>query len=173
LVEYNEFEQEILLTLVDLAPSCPDCANALDHIVENRIHIVPEKCSRPHYNPDWTEIHVGEGLWEQDVYKPYIVESVVHEDRHIQQGLMRALSQVGEMEAWKAGIRAENAMGAGPIAWESEFLSLPPTLEGLQRARSMWLDQEGIGYLTWLLPSDWDQIFMTSYKVLMVPYNAK
>lgn len=83
---------------------------------------------------------------------------VVHEAKHLEQGMSLALSVEGEVGGWTAQYEAHKELGrpiAGKYAdnWKA-IASIPDDCEtrDLRLARCQMLYMEGYGYLIWLLP---------------------
>ena len=80
---------------------------------------------------------------------------VVHEVRHLQQGLLTALSVYGELEAWQLQFRLYYRLsGTSPHPMLAELLSLSLNWErdNLQSARHLMQGYAGKGYRVDLLP---------------------
>lgn len=87
---------------------------------------------------------------------PYLLSLLVHETRHLQQGLLTALSVYGELEAWQAGFRHFYQLtGCYPNhPAVGELISLPVCWERavLKRAQGLMLAYAGKGYRANWLP---------------------
>lgn len=80
---------------------------------------------------------------------------VVHEVRHLQQGLLTALSVYGELDAWQLQFRLYHRItGTTPHPVLTELLSLPLNWErdNLKRARHLMKAYAGKSYRIDLLP---------------------
>jgi len=80
---------------------------------------------------------------------------LIHEVRHLQQGLFLALSIYGELEAWQLQFRLYHQLTGKPIHPAiAEMLSLPLTYDraALHRARDLMQAYAGKGYRADLLP---------------------
>lgn len=93
---------------------------------------------------------------------PFLLSLLVHEVRHLQQGLLIALSVYGELEAWQLGFRVyQNLTGHLPC-WSGnnphpaavEIMSLPLCWDRsiLRRAQTLMQTYAGKGYRSDLLP---------------------
>jgi hypothetical protein len=57
---------------------------------------------------------------------PYILSLVIHEARHLQQGLFKALSVYGELDAWQVGFKFYKDLIGSPLdPLSEEILHLP------------------------------------------------
>ncbi len=89
----------------------------------------------------------------------YALSLIVHEVRHLRQGVVRALSVLGELEAWQEqfsflkSLTGRYAVSPTAQAAIEEMMMLSPTLRAdLQRARSLMLIYAGPGYYVRWLP---------------------
>ena len=79
----------------------------------------------------------------------------VHEVRHLQQGILTALSIYGELDAWQVEFKLYKKLTAKTLPTVLEELtSLPLTMDRniLQHARKLMTQYAGKGYLANLLP---------------------
>jgi hypothetical protein len=93
---------------------------------------------------------------------PHLLSLVVHEVRHLQQGVFTALSVYGELDAWQLGFRVHQSLtghlpigrGENPQAAVLEIMSLPLELDRqvLRRAQILMQEYAGKGYRADLLP---------------------
>lgn len=93
---------------------------------------------------------------------PHLLSLMVHEVRHLQQGLFTALSVYGELEAWQLGFRVyQNLTGQLPLGGGNnphfavlEIISLPLNWDRqvLRRAQILMQEYAGKGYRADLLP---------------------
>lgn len=93
---------------------------------------------------------------------PHLLSLMVHEVRHLQQGLFTALSVYGELEAWQLGFRVYQNLtgqlprgrGGNPQAALLEIMSLPLNWDRqiLRRAQTLMQEYAGKGYRSDLLP---------------------
>jgi hypothetical protein len=93
---------------------------------------------------------------------PHLLSLMVHEVRHLQQGLFTALSVYGELEAWQLGFRVYQSLtgqlplggGNNPHAAVLEIISLPLNWDRqvLRRAQILMHEYAGKGYRADLLP---------------------
>lgn len=80
---------------------------------------------------------------------------LIHEVKHLQQGLLLALSVYGEMEAWQLQFRLYHQLTGKPMHPAiAELLSLPLAYDRavLRRARDLMQAYAGKGYRADLLP---------------------
>ncbi len=86
----------------------------------------------------------------------YLLSLIVHEARHLQQGVLTALSVYGELDAWQAGFRFYNALTGEypPHPAVAELMSLPLGWEraALKRAQMLMRAYAGKGYRADWLP---------------------
>lgn len=86
---------------------------------------------------------------------PRLLSLLVHETCHLQQGLVRAFSVFGELEAWQADFNFQKSItGRYPTPAIIELCALPLALDRdvLRRARDLMMDYGGKGYRADLLP---------------------
>lgn len=57
---------------------------------------------------------------------PFMVTLGIHEDFHLRQGVIRALSIQGELEAWQAQYQAYEALAGYKLGWDEEERILTP-----------------------------------------------
>ena len=80
---------------------------------------------------------------------------LIHEVKHLQQGLFRALSVYGELEAWQLQFRLYHQLTGKPMHPAiAEMISLPLEYDRtvLCRARDLMQAYAGKGYRSDLLP---------------------
>jgi len=86
---------------------------------------------------------------------PDMFSLLAHEVKHLQQGLVAALSVYGELEAWQTGYRLYRQLnGNYPSAVIAEIMSLPLSWDrvALSRARELMQVYAGKSYRVDLLP---------------------
>lgn len=98
----------------------------------------------------WTvngEIHINSlgSVGNISSNNPYLLSLVVHETRHLQQGILTALSVYGELDAWQTGFRFYRKISS---------FQLDPVLEEIL-----------------LLPLDWSRENLTMAAILMKKYS--
>lgn len=79
----------------------------------------------------------------------------VHETRHLQQGLLIALSVYGELDAWQYEFRLLKKISGRTLHKDlEELLTLPLDYDraNLKRARALMTKFAGFGYGAWILP---------------------
>lgn len=79
----------------------------------------------------------------------------VHEVRHLQQGILTALSMYGELDAWQVEFNLYKKLTGKPLpAVLEELISLPLTMDrdNLQHACDLMMQYSGKGYLANFLP---------------------
>lgn len=80
---------------------------------------------------------------------------VIHETRHLQQGLFTALSVYGELDAWQLEFKLYHRIkGKYPHSAIAELMTLPLEYnrDQLRKAAKLMQDYAGIGYRIDLLP---------------------
>lgn len=110
---------------------------------------------RPGRRIELNPAYLGDGAREL-----YLVSLVIHEVRHLQQGILVALSVYGELDAWQAQfgfIRSQTGRNHDPSGRDlilEELMALPLRLnrEALGRARQLMRDYAGPRYRIDLLP---------------------
>jgi len=53
--------------------------------------------------------------YDSEIDEPYLLSLIVHEARHLQQGLLTALSVYGELDAWQVGFNFYKEMTGKPL----------------------------------------------------------
>ena len=92
---------------------------------------------------------------ESDPADPRVLTLMIHEVKHLQQGLITALSIYGELEAWQLQFRLYHQMTKVTVHTAiEELLSLPLGWDRdiLRRARGLMQDYASKGYRADLLP---------------------
>ena len=79
---------------------------------------------------------------------------IVHEVKHLEQGRIGALSQLGEVQAWYVEYSAAQELSVNLTHIPPEVLSWGsnPTEENFDAARGAIMKSQGIDYLIWMLP---------------------
>jgi hypothetical protein len=132
---------------------------AVDFLRSRRTQVGFKK-ARPSVGAFWT---VFGNIRLNSVYYNYntslddlrIKTLIVHEVRHLQQGLLTALSVFGELDAWQLEFRIyHRVMGRYPHAAIAELMTLPLEYnrEVLKKAAGLMQDYAGQGYRIDLLP---------------------
>jgi hypothetical protein len=86
---------------------------------------------------------------------PYLQSLIIHEARHLQQGMISALSVYGELEAWQMQFHFyQKISGKQPSPAIVELLSLPLSWDRriLRRAQDLMRTHAGKGYRADRLP---------------------
>lgn len=86
---------------------------------------------------------------------PRVLTLLIHEVKHLQQGIFTALSVYGELEAWQLQFRLYHQMTDAKMHKAiEEMLSLPLNWDrtALRRARELMQEYAGKGYRADLLP---------------------
>jgi len=102
--------------------------------------------------------HLGQGIYSiPDPSDPGVLGAIVHEAKHLEQGMDLALSVEGEVGGWTVHFEAMQELG-NPIPdprrhWRN-VANTPtsPTDQDLRDARREMLAYTGYDYLVWLLP---------------------
>ncbi len=106
---------------------------------------------------DWRRLRYGlflnadyEGKPSDD---PQLYSLIAHEAKHLEQGLLEALSVRGELVAWQLqyDILVESGRDPGPI-WKQLRALDPASRADLERARALMQESAGPGYRIDLLP---------------------
>jgi len=153
--------------LTNLKQAGPICQQAANYMIAHEVQISfndPNSLSsqiigdRPH----WTlggNISLASSLSTSHPNNVSALTELVHETKHLEQGVATALSVYGELEAWQTEAIAEQELGVVPLLQRLAFrqlLALPPSEGGVTVAdlrlavQIMIADQPG--YLVTLLP---------------------
>ena len=92
---------------------------------------------------------------EAALENPKAVTLFVHEVRHLQQGVLTALSIYGELDAWQHEYRLYKKLTGKILKPElEELLTLSPGADrtALKQAQQLMTKSAGFWYLAWLLP---------------------
>jgi hypothetical protein len=92
---------------------------------------------------------------ESALENPRAVTLFVHEVRHLQQGVLTAMSVYGELDAWQSEFRLYKKLTGKNLNPElEELLSLPLGYDraALKQAQRLMTKFAGARYLAWLLP---------------------
>ena len=92
---------------------------------------------------------------DSDVNDISLLTLLIHEVKHLRQGVVLAFSVVGELEAWQLQFRLFHQLtGSQPYPAIAELLALPLSLDRdvLQKAASLMQAYAGKGYRADLLP---------------------
>lgn len=92
---------------------------------------------------------------ESALENPRAVTLFVHEVRHLQQGILTAMSVYGELDAWQYEFRLYKKLTGKELKPElEELLSLPLGNDRavLKKAQGLMTKFAGVWYLAWLLP---------------------
>ena len=125
-------EQRVLVTFKRDNPAVGAAWTIWRSITINTAHFTPEKTNNPR-----------------------LLSLLVHEVRHLQQGLLTALSVYGELDAWQIDFNFQKSlMGKYPTPEIEELCSLPLVFDRqvLQHTRQLMQAYAGKGYRIDLLP---------------------
>lgn len=92
---------------------------------------------------------------ESALENPRAVTLFVHEVRHLQQGILTAMSVYGELDAWQVEFRLYKKLTGKPLKPELEellTLQLGYDRATLSRARHLMTKFAGFWYGAWILP---------------------
>ena len=91
--------------------------------------------------------------WTDPVRKEQL-PGLVHEGKHLEQGLPIALSQLGEVQGWYVQAKAAEELNVniGFIPSEVTTWGTDPTESNFQKAAQTIINGQGRDYLFWLLP---------------------
>jgi len=153
----------------------PVCRRAAAYI---RQHDVPIGFARQTTGARWTlrgaiELKSPPCSLQTSPADPWVLGIIVHEATHLQQGVARALSVEGEVEAWKAEQAARAELRAplqdSPHLQAVALTPDAPTKRDLRQARAAMLAHAGWRYLVWLLPyrsSVWTRLIAAVSRVI-------
>lgn len=133
--------------------------SAADYLRRHRTRLGFRRVGR-HVGAFWTpwksiELNLAHYTRSMPVADPGQLTMVIHEVRHLQQGLLNALSVHGELDAWQLQFREYHRLtGRPPAPMIAELLSLPLNWDRavLMRARELMRDYAGKAYRADLLP---------------------
>ncbi len=147
-------------SLLDALDSCgEEGRNAANYLREHKTRLGFRRV-RPHVGAFWTpwrsiQLNLHHFTGDTALHDPRLLTLMIHEVRHLRQGLLTALSVYGELDAWQLQFREYQRM-TGPLADPVlvELLSLPLSWDRsvLSRARELMQVYAGKGYRVDLLP---------------------
>ncbi|MCL4275403.1 MAG: hypothetical protein KJZ77_16140 [Anaerolineales bacterium] len=121
---YSDWEKDVLLKLY--IEGGPNAVHGVEYMLSNNIHIVitngwPSYLKRgAWWTSDTVYITQGGSSWippntsitEQGILaNEWALQNIIHEAYHIEQGKELALTQLGEMQAWKVGLDVYQHLG--------------------------------------------------------------
>jgi hypothetical protein len=132
---------------------------AMQYIRTSRTRIGFKKV-RPNVGAFWTvfgNIHLNSHYYSYDTPLDdlRIMTLIIHEVRHLQQGIVTALSVYGELDAWQLEFRVyQRFRGGYPHPAIAELMTLPLELDRdvLKKAATLMQAYAGKGYRIDLLP---------------------
>lgn len=132
---------------------------AMQYIRSNKTKIGFKKV-RPNVGAFWTvfgNIHLNSQYYNYDTSLEdlRIKTLIIHEARHLQQGMITALSVYGELDAWQLEFRIYHRVkGKYPHSAIAELMTLPLVYDRdvLKKAAKLMQDYAGKGYRIDLLP---------------------
>lgn len=142
-----------------VSESSDEGAEAVRFVRENRIR-VGMKRARKSVGAFWTlersfylnKVHY---TMESALENPRAITLFVHEVRHLQQGILTAMSIYGELEAWQYEFRLYKKLTGKTLKPElGELLALPLSYERatLRHAQRLMTKFAGFWYMAWMLP---------------------
>lgn len=142
-----------------VAASSEEGAEAVRFVRANRIRVGMRR-ARKSVGAFWTltrrfylnSIHY---TMESALENPRAWTLFVHEVRHLQQGMLTAISVYGELDAWQYEFRLFKKLTGKTLKPElEEMLNMPLNFDrnNLQRARQLMTKFAGFWYLAWILP---------------------
>jgi hypothetical protein len=147
-------------SLLDALDACGgEGRNAAEYLRAHRTRL-GFRHARPHVGAFWTpwgsiQFNLRHFTGDTPLQDPRLLTLMIHEVRHLQQGLLMALSVYGELDAWQLQFREYQRM-TGPLTHPIliELLSLPLSWDRsvLSRARELMQVYAGKGYRVDLLP---------------------
>jgi hypothetical protein len=133
-------------------------AQTARYLRERRIPVTFEK-DKPAVGAAWTPWHSVKintvYFTPEKIDNPRLLSLVVHEVRHLQQGLFTALSVYGELDAWQVDFNFKKSLtGKYPSPLIEELCALPLQLDRqvLGKSRDLMQAFAGKGYRIDLLP---------------------
>ena len=152
----SEWRQKFLEAV---ANCCEEGREAVDYIYTRKIN-VSMKRTRKSVGAFWTlakSAHLNSVHYnsESSLVSPNAWALLIHEVRHLQQGMLTAFSIYGELDAWQYQFQVlKKITGTTLSPLAEEILTLPLTMErkNLQRARQLMTQLAGKGYGANLLP---------------------
>lgn len=155
-MEHSEWKEHLLEAVAELGE---EGRAAADFLRARRIKIGFKRV-RPNVGAFWTafgniRLNTLYYSYETPLDDLRIKTLIIHEARHLQQGLITALSVYGELDAWKLefGIY-HRIMGRYPHPAIAELMTLPLTYDRnlLKKAATLMQAYAGKGYRVDLLP---------------------
>ncbi|MCE7859763.1 MAG: hypothetical protein DYG86_08245 [Chloroflexi bacterium CFX2] len=142
-----------------VSESSDEGAEAVRFVRENRIR-VGMKRARKSVGAFWTlgksfYLNKAHYTMESALDNPRAITLFVHEVRHLQQGILTAMSIYGELDAWQYEFRLYKKLTGKTLKPElEELISLPLSYERatLRRAQRLMTKYAGFWYLAWMLP---------------------
>jgi hypothetical protein len=152
--ELHVWREAVLANLVAGGPVCQGMAA---YVTE---HEIPIGFAKQPTGARWTpggeiELSTAHFSLASDPANPQVLGCVVHEAKHLQQGVALALTVLGEVGGWRAEFQARQEVGS-PIT-DSHWIAIAqtdehPTRRALRQARDEMVAAAGRRYLVWLLP---------------------
>ena len=155
-MEYSEWLERYF---EKVASSSEEGAEAVRFVREKKIRVGMKRARRS-VGAFWTwtrsfylnKLHY---TMESALENPRAVALFVHEVRHLQQGILIAMSVYGELDAWQYEFRLYKKLTGKTLSPElEELLALPLGADRntLKQAQRSMTNFAGVGYLAWLLP---------------------
>jgi len=154
-----QYSDWLELYLEKVAGACEEGRQAVEYVRARKIRIGFKRV-RKSVGGFWTvlrNIHFNavHYSFESTLENPRAWTLLIHEVRHLQQGLMTALSVYGELDAWQYEFRVYKRLVNKPLVPVlEEILALPLNWEraNLRCARALMQRYAGTGYRIDLLP---------------------
>lgn len=140
--------------------ACSDEGKEAAEYIRARGIYIGMKRARKHVGAFWTlthSIYFNAKYYsrETSIANPDAWTLLIHEAKHLQQGILIALSIYGELEAWQIQFRLLKKITGKPLPPVLEEIVLLPLnmeRENLRRARRLMTDYAGVLYGAYLYP---------------------
>jgi hypothetical protein len=138
---------------------CDEGREAVEYIRTHRTRVGMRR-ARKSVGAFWTlaksaHLNARHYTRESSLTNPHAWTLLIHEVRHLQQGIFTAFSIYGELDAWQYQYRVLKKLTGKPLSTlQEEILSLPLNMEreNLQRARELMTRFAGKSYGANFLP---------------------
>jgi hypothetical protein len=155
-MDKTEWKEKFIEAVAD---SCDEGREAADYIRAHKTH-VGIKHARKSVGAFWTltrsaHLNAKHYTWESSLSNPHAWTLLIHEVRHLQQGMLTAFSIYGELDAWQYQFQVLKKITDKTLSPQAEeILSLPLNMEreNLEHARKLMTKMAGKSYGANLLP---------------------
>jgi hypothetical protein len=155
-MDKTEWQEKFLAAVGN---SCDEGREAVDYIRKHKTRLGMRR-ARKSVGAFWTlakSAHLNSRHYtrENSLENPHAWSLLIHEVRHLQQGVLTAFSIYGELDAWQYQYRIlKKLTGKQLSALQEEILSLPLNMdrENLQHARKLMTRFAGKSYGANFLP---------------------